>query len=147
MRSLDWTGLGDLAAAGWEIGSHTCTHPLLTTLNDGELADELRASREMIANRLGACRALAYPYGVADSRVAAAARAAGYDVACTLTGVETADEYLRRPRLGMSAADRGVRLRVKTSDPARRLRRSSIARLARRCRRRRDWLPTGREQG
>ncbi|MGN6378586.1 MAG: polysaccharide deacetylase family protein, partial [Gaiellales bacterium] len=143
MRSMGWDELLELNQDGWEIGSHTVTHPLLTTLEECALEEELRASRDEIGSRLGDCRSLAYPYGAADQRVAEAAARAGYEVACTLTGVETADEPLRRPRLGLGAGDHGVRLRLKTSGSGLRLRRSPMAKLVRRARRRRAWMPGG----
>ena len=74
-----WDELGVLARAGWEIGSHTCTHAKLSTLSDEALADELQRSRQECEQRVGVpCLTVAYPYGDSDSRVAAAAGAAGY---------------------------------------------------------------------
>jgi peptidoglycan/xylan/chitin deacetylase (PgdA/CDA1 family) len=141
MCSLGWDELAELREAGWEVGSHTVTHPLLTSLDESTLERELTTSRAEIEARLGDCISLAYPYGAADARVADAAHRAGYAVACTLTGAETADEPLRRPRLGLSAGDHGVRLRLKTSGSGLRLRRSPVARLVRRARGRRAWMP------
>ena len=40
--------LTELADAGWEIGSHTCSHPRLTTVDDETLERELRASKEAL---------------------------------------------------------------------------------------------------
>jgi peptidoglycan/xylan/chitin deacetylase (PgdA/CDA1 family) len=142
LRPLDWEALDSLAASGWEIGSHTVTHPLLPRLADGALLAELEQSRETLVSRLGACSSVSYPYGVADERVAGAAARAGYDAACTLTWVELADEPHRRPRIGLDGRDDGLRLRLKLSAAGRALRRSSPARLARRVPRRRRWLPT-----
>jgi peptidoglycan/xylan/chitin deacetylase (PgdA/CDA1 family) len=34
LRCMTWDELGQLADRGWEIGSHTCSHPHLTTLSD-----------------------------------------------------------------------------------------------------------------
>ena len=82
LRGLRWTELGELADNGWEIGSHTCTHPRLTELPDKELSRELRDSRAACEQALGRpCYSLAYPYGDVDARVTAAAAAAGYAVA------------------------------------------------------------------
>jgi hypothetical protein len=117
------------------------THPLLTSVDEPTLERELTESRAEIAARLGDCTSLAYPYGAANDRVAQAAQRAGYAVACTLTGAVTVDEPLRRPRLGLSAGDHGVRLRLKTSGSGLRLRRSPVAKLMRRARRRRTWMP------
>ena len=36
---MGWPELRELAEAGWEIGSHTKTHPRLPALGDAELAD------------------------------------------------------------------------------------------------------------
>jgi peptidoglycan/xylan/chitin deacetylase (PgdA/CDA1 family) len=144
MRPLTWEQLEDVRTAGWEVGSHTLSHPLLTSLDPRSLADELRGSRAEIAARLGACSSLAYPYGVADARVARAAAEAGYTVACTLTGVETADEPLRRPRVWIRSSDEGLRLRAKLSAPVLRLRRTALARAVRAARPPRAWMPSDR---
>lgn len=79
LTGCTWDELSVLARAGWEIGSHTCTHARLPALDDAALADELRGSRQDCEQRLGSpCRTIAYPYGDSDARVAAAAGAAGY---------------------------------------------------------------------
>ncbi|MBA3264423.1 MAG: polysaccharide deacetylase family protein, partial [Thermoleophilaceae bacterium] len=71
---MAWDQLGELADAGWEIGSHTRTHPHLTTLDDESLRSELVESRATVEQRLGRpCPTLAYPYGDHDERVVAAA--------------------------------------------------------------------------
>ena len=99
------------------------------------------AISRLIADRLGRCETLAYPYGVADARVADAARAAGYLAACVLTGAHFTDEPYRRPRVGLGAADTGGRLRVKVSGVGLGFRRSPVALAIRRARRRRSWQP------
>jgi peptidoglycan/xylan/chitin deacetylase (PgdA/CDA1 family) len=141
MRPLGWDQLSALSAAGWEVGSHTLTHALLTVADDAALSRELAESRSQVADRLGNCRAIAYPYGQADTRVAAAAREAGYEVGYTLTGAHTADEPLLRPRISLTGRDLGIRLHVKISPASRAARRSAAARLARRARRPRPWIP------
>jgi peptidoglycan/xylan/chitin deacetylase (PgdA/CDA1 family) len=100
---MDWPELRLLAEAGWEIGSHTRTHPRLPTLGDPELADELVGSREEIDRQLGGrCRSLAYPYGATDRRVARAAGAAGYAAAGgLLPGRLSARDPLRIPRISI----------------------------------------------
>lgn len=138
---LGWDQLAGLVDRGWEVGSHTVTHPLLTDLSDAALRDELAESRRVVVERLGECRTIAYPYGQADDRVAAAAAAAGYTAACTLTGAHLHDEPHLRPRVNMTGADMGRRLALKVSPAGVGLRRSSAARTVRRLRRRRDWLP------
>src|SRR5256885_192193 len=56
-----WDELRSLVAAGWEIGSHSRSHPHLTRLADEEVADELESSRDAVHEALGVrCRAVAY---------------------------------------------------------------------------------------
>ena len=83
---MSWDQLGELAEAGWEIGSHTATHPHLHQVRDDEeLRAELVESKARVEDRLGLdCTTLAYPYGDYDERVVAAAGAAGYAAAGTL---------------------------------------------------------------
>ncbi len=80
-----WDQIGELDEAGWEIGSHTQTHPHLTKVDDETLAEELSQSRHDVERRLGhGCHSIAYPYGDVNRRVAAAAGRAGYETAATL---------------------------------------------------------------
>jgi peptidoglycan/xylan/chitin deacetylase (PgdA/CDA1 family) len=141
LRSLTWADAELLAERGWEVGSHTVTHPLLTKADDGRLHTELSESRAAIAARLGACTSVAYPYGLADERVAEAAKLAGYDVGYMLTFTHIADEPFRRPRVGLGPRDHGVRLSLQVSEVALAARRSWLARVARKARFRRSWLP------
>ena len=144
-ESLGWSELELLREAGWEVGSHTATHPLLPDLGDAELERELVASRATIEKRLGACETLAYPYGRADERTATAAARAGYLAAFTLGRAHRPDEPLRRPRLGLRDVDRGARLRLRLSRAATLTRRSHAAAAASDLRRavlpRPEWLP------
>jgi|1186.fasta_scaffold22889_2 peptidoglycan/xylan/chitin deacetylase (PgdA/CDA1 family) len=123
---MTWGDLEMLAEAGWEVGSHTRSHPRLTTLDDASLQAELHESRDACERRLRRpCRTLAYPYGDHDERVVAAAQAAGYEAACTLPEGFTADDRLRTPRVGIYHRDSDVVFRIKTSPWTRRARRSS----------------------
>lgn len=82
LMPMSWGELDELAGAGWEIGSHTRTHPRLPELDDEALAFELRDSKRESEERLSrTCRSLAYPYGAYDARVIEAAREAGYTAA------------------------------------------------------------------
>jgi peptidoglycan/xylan/chitin deacetylase (PgdA/CDA1 family) len=140
---LGWEELGHLVEAGWEIGSHTVGHRLLTELDDERLGTELSVSKRAIEERIGSCETLAYPYGLADARVAAHVERAGYLAACTSTHSHRVDEPFRRPRVGISRGDRGLRLALKLSPTYLRVRRTRIgdlvdrARLARRSSRER----------
>ena len=116
LRGLSWPQLGDLAEAGWEIGSHTRTHPRLTLLDDERLADELKASRTACEQALGRpCDSIAYPYGDVDRRVVAAAQSAGYKTAATLPSGLPRGHTLSTPRIGVYRGDSLRRFRVKVS--------------------------------
>jgi peptidoglycan/xylan/chitin deacetylase (PgdA/CDA1 family) len=123
LKGLSWSQLAQLADAGWEIGSHTRTHPRLTSLSDDALVGELRGSREACERALGRpCRSLAYPYGDFDPRVLAAAADAGYEAAATLPTFFTRPTALAWPRIGVYRKDSLRRFRVKVSPTVCRIR-------------------------
>jgi len=120
---MSWTELAGLAAGGWEIGSHTCSHPHLTQLDDGVLQTELVQSRRACEEMLQQpCRTIAYPYGDHDDRVVDATGAAGYSAACTLPVRFSAPAPLRYPRIGVYHEDDDARFKAKVSPLSRRLR-------------------------
>jgi peptidoglycan/xylan/chitin deacetylase (PgdA/CDA1 family) len=116
---MTWGQLEDLAHRGWEIGSHTSTHPYLTRCDDAALACELEGSRAAIAERLGACATIAYPYGDVDGRVMAAARRAGYELAAALPARLNRPTPMAWPRVGVYPIDAPWRFRLKVSRPLR----------------------------
>jgi peptidoglycan/xylan/chitin deacetylase (PgdA/CDA1 family) len=123
MAGLGWDDLRGLADAGWEIGSHTATHPRLTQTSDAQLAEELGRSRAEIEAALGRpCPSVAYPYGDVDDRVVAAARTAGYAVGAALPAHWRTAEPLAWPRVGVYHGDDVRRWRIKTSRAVRALR-------------------------
>jgi len=93
VEPLGWDGAARLLELGHEVGSHTRSHPDLTTLGPGALLDELTVSREELSRRLVPARHLSAPYGERSrfsERVADAARAAGYESCSTaIRGVNT----------------------------------------------------------
>jgi peptidoglycan/xylan/chitin deacetylase (PgdA/CDA1 family) len=69
-----------IIAAGFEIGFHTRRHYLLSTLDDSALRSAMRNGRERLETLAGRrMTMIAYPHGKADGRIAAAARAEGYE--------------------------------------------------------------------
>jgi peptidoglycan/xylan/chitin deacetylase (PgdA/CDA1 family) len=131
LRCMSWDQLAELDAAGWEIGSHSHTHPRLPILADEALAEELAQSRELCAERIGKpCRSLAYPFGEHDERVVAAAARAGYTAGATLPGRLHPPSPLRWPRIGVYHVDDLRRFRAKVSPMLRRLRGSRAWGLA-----------------
>jgi len=81
-----------LIAAGWELGSHSLTHPDLTALDNVTLAREIAGSRLMLRSRFGVeVDFFCYPAGRYNRTVIRAVRRAGY------LGATTTIEGLARP--------------------------------------------------
>lgn len=125
LMPLSWDALRELQEAGWEIGSHTSSHPHLTRLGHRELRSELVTAKDACERELGrACPSVAYPYGDVDDRVIAAARATGYRTGAALPDRHHAADPLRWPRVGVYFSDddgrfarqqsRGLRLLQRT---------------------------------
>lgn len=103
-RTMTWDELAEAVQLGLELGGHGTTHACLPCLDDRELATELRAPRERLAEVGGRpVDELAYPFGHYDPRVRDAAREAGYRTAYTfLNGRVTPDaDRWRLPRFTM----------------------------------------------
>jgi peptidoglycan/xylan/chitin deacetylase (PgdA/CDA1 family) len=117
MRSVDWEMLGEMKEGGFEVGSHTLSHPHLRVLEGEALRQELADSRARIVARLGSCDTLAYPFGEWSQEVAAAARECGYRFAFSLP---TAQGQLRAcphsiPRINVDYRDDEHRFGLKLS--------------------------------
>lgn len=82
---MSWQEVRALRAAGMDVQSHTRTHRVLQTLEDAQILDELRGSREDLERELGEpISAISYPvgYGIADRAFIREALAqAGYKIA------------------------------------------------------------------
>jgi peptidoglycan/xylan/chitin deacetylase (PgdA/CDA1 family) len=129
LRCVDWDDLRQLRAEGWEVGSHTRTHPRLTELSDKAVLAELRESREACASELGAsCSSFAFPYGDVDERVRERVVEAGYTAAAMMRlGPE--DPFCW-PRVGVYPIDQPWRFRLKTSQAVGRVRAMRFGQLA-----------------
>ena len=128
LACMGWDELRELAGAGWEIGSHTRSHPRLAEIDDeAKLADELEGSRQVLEDGMGGpCVSIAYPYGSHDERVVAAAERAGYELGLTLPFAFPRPRPLAWPRLGIYHPDAEWRWRLKISRPVRALRRTPV---------------------
>lgn len=81
---MDLDQIRALAAAGWEIGSHSLSHQELTKNPDRE-RDEIVESRKKLQSLLDIpILSFAYPYGVTDRSSVDYARFAGYSAAMGL---------------------------------------------------------------
>lgn len=92
-RPMTWAQLREMHAAGMEIGSHGVDHRMLAKLSPQAMRDEVAGSKQAIESALGApVTAMSYPVGGRDAyneAVMAAAREAGYRIACSyLAGCE-----------------------------------------------------------
>lgn len=93
-RPMDWAQLREMHRDGMEVGSHGVDHRMLAKLPDAELREEIFGSKSAIDQALGAdIGVLSYPVGgpdAFDGRVVAAAREAGYRMACSyIAGAES----------------------------------------------------------
>lgn len=134
LRCLGWEELRALAVAGWEIGSHTRSHPRLSSLDDAEIAAELRESRHECEKTMGLdCVSVAYPYGDYDDRVTRLAAEAGYRFGATVPREPRVPLPLEWPRVGVYHGESAFRIALRAR--SRRLRPSSLSRAARLLRR------------
>ncbi|MDR3591382.1 MAG: polysaccharide deacetylase family protein [Negativicutes bacterium] len=100
-----------MAKTGMEFGSHTITHRLLPTLDDGALRDEVFQSRKVLAGMLGRpVTAFAFPGGNLDFRTVQSVRDGGYLLAfSTNVGLCTPNSALYiLPRIPVFSYTKGV---------------------------------------
>ena len=110
-----------LMADGWEVDSHTLTHPDLTTVDAARLRQELAGSRREIRRTFGSGTAefFCYPAGKYDARVVAAVRAAGYRGATTVDeGLGVRGEPFTLKRVRVNASDTAATLLSRLRDAA-----------------------------
>lgn len=81
---LGWDALRRLAAEGVTLAPHTRTHPLLPRLDPALLDQEIRGSRDDLAEATGASEPVfAYPSGATSEAVAGCVADSGFRVAFT----------------------------------------------------------------
>jgi peptidoglycan/xylan/chitin deacetylase (PgdA/CDA1 family) len=86
-RFMSWDEARKLCEMGFEVGSHTVEHPILSQVDEARMADELRESKSVVELEVQQpCRAIAYPSGSPPDLSEALfpqVRAVGYDWAFT----------------------------------------------------------------
>jgi peptidoglycan/xylan/chitin deacetylase (PgdA/CDA1 family) len=104
---LTQTMVKSLLTAGWELASHTISHPDLTSLSPSELETEVAGSREQISEKFGVpIDFFCYPAGKFDAEVVAAVEDAGYKGAVTvLDGLATPDKPYELKRIRINGND------------------------------------------
>ncbi len=105
LRGMSWSQLSEMHVAGFDIGAHTRTHPVLSRLADADAIDEITSSRAAIEDHLGtAVRSFAYPYGKpkehVSERMPRIVADLGFESAATVLyrGVRRDDDLMRIPR-------------------------------------------------
>lgn len=110
--------IAELARDGFEIYSHTVSHPKLTSLDEEQLQSELCKSKKELEAFVGkAVTAVSYPHGDYNAKVCAAVRQAGYREGFTIEPrlVNDCRDDMRIGRFVVSPADGLVKFRLKVS--------------------------------
>jgi biofilm PGA synthesis lipoprotein PgaB len=82
---LNFDDLKELKLAGWEIGCHSATHPDFSKLTPVEIQKEIIDSKKLLESVLGfEVKYFAYPKGVYNEEILAAAQLAGYSLAFSM---------------------------------------------------------------
>jgi peptidoglycan/xylan/chitin deacetylase (PgdA/CDA1 family) len=83
---LSWQQVQELGRSGFEIGSHTCSHPRLPDLPLEEVTRELEDSRAAILNHVDSPQiVLSFPHGRTSESISQLAQCLGYSCAITTT--------------------------------------------------------------
>jgi len=108
-QPCSWSELREMADSGlMEIGSHTVTHPILSTITDEESWDELILSKSQIEEGIGrTVNCFCYPNGMpGDYRPSQVQQAAEAGYSCSVIAefgmVTRASDRYRLPRIGVA---------------------------------------------
>lgn len=114
---LTWKEVKELVNAGWEMGSHSLTHPDLIFMDDAGIHHELKRSKELIEQNLGIpITSFCGPRGYIDERVITSTEAAGYQIGVVNPpwgGIPETRFSLKR--VGVYQHDTLLKLRLKIS--------------------------------
>jgi peptidoglycan/xylan/chitin deacetylase (PgdA/CDA1 family) len=111
---LSASQVGELAAAGMEIGSHSSTHVRLAGLEAGQLQAEVSGSRASLGELMGTpVRGFAYPYGSMDAAARQTVRDAGYEYACAVQTPMADLGIMALPRVYVGQQDGAARMTLK----------------------------------
>ncbi len=105
---LTWDQIRELQKAGWEIGSHTVSHPDLTKISSSQAANQIKESKIALESALGAIiYSFCYPAGKYNEETESFVKSAGYTYAfSTKSGIEN---FLNQPysikRIRISGTD------------------------------------------
>ncbi len=102
---ISWETVKYLDSNGFQIGSHSLSHPHLPDIDTDDCFDELYQSRKILEDRLGhEVVHFAYPHGSFNEIVKTLVAEAGYHTACTneerFFSIE--DDFLLLPRVNIT---------------------------------------------
>ena len=110
-----WSELREMADSGWmEIGSHTATHPILSSLTDEESRHELEESRRQIEEGIGReVSSFCFPNGMpGDYRESQVRQVAEAGYVCGMAAhsglVSAASDRYALPRIGVATKSKLV---------------------------------------
>jgi len=115
---MDEHQIAELDKEGFEILSHTVSHPLLTKVDDSRLQAELLCSKQKLEKIVGhKVLSISYPHGTCDSRVYQAAKDAGYKYGFSIEPctVDCSSNDMAIGRFMVSASDSLLKFRLKVS--------------------------------
>lgn len=97
IRLMNETQIREWLAQGHEIGSHTLTHPNLSTLNEADARREILDSKKKLEDQFGIpIRHFCYPHGKFNTMIESLVGEAGYETACsTRFGVNPPEQNLK----------------------------------------------------
>src|SRR5262249_13895447 len=107
-------------AEGFELGSHTRSHPHLHQLDAATAEAEIAGSRADLERMVGArIEHFCYPYGSVNARIACQVEAAGYRSAVTTRSgpARASDERFLLPRVAVSGRRGLFKFALRTATP------------------------------
>lgn len=104
---LDWVDLRKLVEAGYEVGSHSHTHPDLTKIESRRVREELAVSKQILEDRLGTTvRYISYPFARYSETVKNIAWECGYEGGvCLSHPLKRGDDMFEIERLSVYVFD------------------------------------------
>lgn len=107
--------IAELDNDGFEIFSHSLSHPVLTGIEDSRLEAELAGSKQVLEKIVGhQVLAVSYPHGLYDAKVYKAAQKAGYKLGFTIepSVVDSATDNLKIGRFLVSPRDNLIKFKL-----------------------------------
>jgi len=112
IEMMNWNDIIELDKCGFEIGAHSHTHKMLTTIKDlKQIKKEIWLPKKLIEDKLGKeIVSFSYPYGHRNSYtkfIIDNLNKSNYKIACTQESyiIKKIKDYYRIPRIGITKYD------------------------------------------